>query len=94
MDSLSTLRNSISPKVTYTINVLDLSRLPDYSGYKFDLGDITYIEDTEFFGWSLVDKKNPYREEVVVNEITMELDEPEKTIIKVQNYKNRFEDLF
>lgn len=94
MDSLSTLRNSISPKVTYTINVLDLSRLPEYGGYKFDLGDITYIEDTEFFGWSLVDKKNPYREEIVVNEITMELDAPEKTIIKVQNYKNRFEDLF
>jgi hypothetical protein len=83
IDSVSTLRNSISPKVTYTINVLDLSRIPEYSGYSFKLGDITYIEDTEFFGWSLVDSRNPYREEIVVNEISMELDAPEKTVIKV-----------
>lgn len=94
IDSLSTLRNSTQPKVTYTFNILDLSCIPEYADYKFELGDITYIEDPEFFGWSLIDKLVPYREEVVVNEIVFDLDAPEKTVIKVQNYKNQFADLF
>ena len=48
----------------------------------------------EFFGYSLIDGTTPYREEVVINEITAELDAPEKNSIKVQNYKTQFEDLF
>jgi hypothetical protein len=61
--------------------------MPEYSGYDFDLGDITYIEDTEFFGWSLIDGKTPYKEEIIISEIVQELDAPEKNVIKVQNYK-------
>ena len=99
LDAESTLHTSTQPKVSYTINVIDLAQLgvqnqSDYSYYKFDLGDTTYIEDTEFFGWSLIDGKTPYREEIVVSEITDELDDPEKNVIKVQNYKTQFEDLF
>jgi hypothetical protein len=58
-----------------------------YSGfelYDFKLGDITYIEDPEFFGYSRTKPgATPYREQVVVSEITVELDAPEKTQIKV-----------
>ena len=65
-----------------------------YEDYDFELGDITYIEDREFFGYSLIDGTTPYREEIIVSEITTELDAPEKNSIKVQNYKTQFEDLF
>ena len=47
----------------------------------------TYIEDTEFFGWADSLKTIPYREEVVVTEITHLLDEPEKDTVTVKNYK-------
>ena len=95
MDAESTLYTSTQPKVTYNISVIDVSAQPGYEGYDFKLGDISYIEDPEFFGYSR--KKPgaaPYREEIVVSEITIELDSPEKTQIKVQNYKTQFEDLF
>ena len=94
LDSLSTLHTSAQPKVTYNISVVDVSPLPGYDDYDFNLGDITYIEDREFFGYSLIDGTTPYREEIVVSEITAELDAPEKNSIKVQNYKTQFEDLF
>ena len=94
LDSLSTLHTSAQPKVTYNISVIDVSPLPGYEDYDFDLGDITYIEDREFFGYSLIDGTTPYREEIIVSEITTELDAPEKSSIKVQNYKTQFEDLF
>lgn len=94
LDSESTLHTSAQPKVTYNISVIDVSPLKGYEAYKFNIGDKTYIEDAEFFGWSLADSSSPYREEVVVSEITSELDFPEKNQIKVQNYKTQFEDLF
>ena len=34
------------------------------------------------------------KETVVVTEATLNLDEPEKNDLKVQNYKSHFEDLF
>ena len=100
LDSMSTLQTSAQPKVTYNISVIDVSPLAtqeeykDFINYNFKLGDITYIEDREFFGYSLIDGTTPYREEIVVSEITVELDAPEKNSIKVQNYKTQFEDLF
>ena len=94
LDSESTLHTSAQPKVTYNISVVDLSSLEDYKGYEFDIGDKTFIEDVEFFGWSQIDGTTPYREEIIVSEITTELDSPEKNQIKVQNYKTQFEDLF
>jgi hypothetical protein len=66
---------------------LELSQLPGYEHYVFELGDRTYIEDVEFFGYSLIDGTTPYKEEIVVSEITLELDSPEKNSVKVQNYK-------
>jgi hypothetical protein len=63
------------------------------------LGDKSFIEDTEFFGWVYKQDgektvKTPYHEEVVVSEITWELDSPESNSIKIQNFKTQFEDLF
>ena len=95
LDAESTLHTSSQPKVTYNINVLELSRIPGYENYIFNLGDKTFIEDTEFFGWQLLDGvQTPRHEEIIVNEITIALDSPEQNQIKVQNYKTQFEDLF
>lgn len=95
LDAESTLHTSSQPKVTYNINVLELSRIPGYENYIFNLGDKTFIEDTEFFGWQLLDRvQTPRHEEIIVNEITIALDSPEQNQIKVQNYKTQFEDLF
>ena len=94
-DALKTLQTSAMPKVSYTINVVDTSSAEDFENYEFNIGDKTYIEDTEFFGWEYIDNvKTPYKEEVIVSEISNSLDEPENTQIKVQNYKTQFEDLF
>lgn len=94
-DALKTLQTSAMPKVSYTINVADISSAEDFENYEFNIGDKTYIEDTEFFGWEYIDNvKTPYKEEVIVSEISYSLDEPENTQIKVQNYKTQFEDLF
>ena len=100
LDSESTLHISAQPKVTYNISVIDVAPLAtqegyeDFAYYDFDVGDKTYIEDVEFFGWSMANRSAPYREEIVVTEITTELDAPEKNQIKVKNYKTQFEDLF
>ena len=98
LDALSTLYNSCMPKVSYSFSVLELSQLEDplgnkiYEGYTFKLGDRTFVEDTEYFGYD--ENGNPCREEVVLTEMTYNFDEPEKNSIKVQNYKNQFQDLF
>ena len=95
LDALQTSITSSRPVVSYTINVVEISELEGFEWYLFDAGDKTYIEDTEFFGWT---KKNgiltPAREEVIVSEVEWHLDEPDKNVITVQNYKTRFEDLF
>ena len=94
IDAESTLYASTQPKITYNISVIDISSLPEYQDYNFNLGDISYIEDVEFFFYSRKPGAAPYREEIIVSEINVELDSPEKTQIKVQNYKTQFEDLF
>lgn len=85
-DALSVMYNSCYPKVAYTINVIAVNCLPGYEGFEFGLGDTTYVEDREFFG----DENG----EVVITEYIEFLDEPEKDQIKVQNFKNQFQDLF
>ena len=92
LDAQSTLYTSAYPKVSYEINVLELSHLPGYEDIKFELGDLTTMEDTEFFGWSAPNV--PCKEQIVVTEITYALDSPIDNKIKVQNFKTQFEDLF
>ena len=95
-DALDVLYQSAYPKVSYNFKVLELSQLEGYEAFKFDIGHKTYVEDTEFFGyyWGANGAKTPVRETVVVTEATLNLDEPEKNDLKVQNYKSHFEDLF
>ena len=96
LDAYGTAHTSAQPQVSYTISVLELSQIEEYQNYSFALGDKTTIEDTEFFGWTFSDDgvQTPYKEEIVVTELTIELDSPESNEIKVQNYKTQFEDLF
>ena len=95
LDALQVSNTSAQPQVSYTINVVEVSELEGLELYKFDAGDKTYVEDTEFFGWSNVGGiLTPAREEVIVSEVEWHLDEPENNVITVQNYKTRFEDLF
>lgn len=95
LDAESTLHTSSQPKITYTINVLELSQIPGYENYSFNVGDKTYMEDIEFFGWKQIEGiQTPRKEEILINEITIALDSPEQNQIKVQNYKTQFEDLF
>lgn len=95
LDAYNIAKNSGIPKVTYNINVLDLSDIIDYDLYQFDIGDKTYIEDVEFFGYDpLKAIKTPYKEEIIISEIKEDLSDPSKNTITVQNYKTQFEDLF
>lgn len=86
-DAQSVLYNSCYPQVQYNINVLFLSKLPGYESFKFNLGDRTNVIDEKFFG---KDKA----QEVVITEISEQLDDPNQDTIKVQTFKNQFQDLF
>ena len=95
LDAVQVSNTSAQPVVSYTINVVDVSQLEGLEYYDFDAGDKSYVEDTDFFGWS--DKNGiltPAREEVIVSEVEWHLESPEEDVITVQNYKTRFEDLF
>jgi len=48
------------------------------------VGDITFIEDVEYFGYDLVyGVKTPHKEPVYIYEITYYFEEPEKDVVKV-----------
>ena len=86
-DALSVMYHSCYPKASYTVNVLNISKLPGYEDFSYELGDKTYIEDSDFFG-------SDQRVEIVVTEISENLDDPSQDKIKVQTFKNQFQDLF
>lgn len=95
LDALQVSNTSAQPTVSYTINVVEISQLEGFEWYLFDAGDKSYVEDTEFFGWANVNGVlTPAREEVIVSEVEWHLEEPDKNVITVQNYKTRFEDFF
>ena len=103
LDALQVSNTSAQPAVSYTINVVEISELEGFEWYMFDAGDKTYVEDTEFLGWTNINvgttnephyMRTPAREEVIVAEVEWHLDEPDQNVITVQNYKTQFEDLF
>lgn len=100
LDALQVSRTSGQPKVTYNIEVNEISELEDYRNYYFEVGDKTYVEDVEFFGSkTTIDEAGkefitPNKEEIIISKIEWHLDEIDKDTITVQNYKTRFEDLF
>lgn len=95
LDGLKKSRLASRPQISYNISVLRLSSLEEFKYKIFRLGDLTYIQDTEFFGYTTINNiKTPYREKVQITEITSYFEEPEKDNFKVQNYKTEFDDLF
>ena len=95
LDALSVAYTSSRPKITYNISVIRLSSIEEFKNKVFRLGDISFIQDTEFFGYvSINGVRTPYKEKVLVSEITSFFDSPEKDTFKIQNYKSQFEDLF
>lgn len=93
LDGINVAYTSSRPQLSYSINVLRLSSLDEYSSKVFHLGDICYMQDREFFGY-LPDKITPYKEKILVSKISSFFDEPEKDVLTIQNYKTRFDDLF
>lgn len=96
-DQESVLYESSKPKISYTFDIINVSPLEGYEPYKFQPGDLTYVEDTEFFGWKTDNngnRTNPYREEVVVYQLDEDLDNPMNDKVSVKTYKSQFEDLF
>ena len=91
-DAMSVLYNSSMPKVNYDISVISLAGIPGYELLDFKIGDQTFVEDIEFFGYDR--EGQPYREKITITETTENLDNPSKNSIKVQNYENQFQDLF
>lgn len=90
----SVLADSCKPQISYSISVVDLSALTEYSDdYEFELADTTFIEDIDFFGIN-VKTGLPNRQKVLISEIDYDLDIPMQNSIVVQNYTTQFDDLF
>ena len=86
-DAQSVMYNSCYPQVAYTINVISVEGLPGYEDFKYELGEKTWVVDPDFFG-------DEEKEPVIITEIVENLDDRSKNQIKVQNFKNQFQDLF
>lgn len=97
-DALSVAYTSSRPQVQYNIAVTRVSELPEFKFRRFHVGDTTYVQDTDFFGYEPYLKndkvRTPYKEAVLISEISINFEEPDKDTITVQNYKTQFEDLF
>lgn len=91
-DALSVSADAAKPSISYTISIVDLSVLDGYDLYKYRIGDQTWVEDVDYFGYD--DKGKPYHEAVIVKEIAYNLDDPTQTSITIANHSNKFEDLF
>jgi len=75
---------SSRPQLSYNISVIRLSSLEEFRNKEFYLGDISYIQDPEFFGYVMINGvKTPYKEKVLISEITSNFDEPQKDNIKI-----------
>lgn len=91
-DAQKVLYESSKPSISYSINVLNIENtihhsLSSTSKIIYELGDIGYIVDEEFFGSSR-------HEEIIISELQDQLDNQSNTKIIVQNYRTQFEDLF
>lgn len=95
LDAQSVAYISSRPQISYDISVIRISNQEGFENKIFKLGDIAYIQDTEFFGYTYINQiKTPYKEKVLVSNIISYFDEPSKDTFTVQNYKTQFEDLF
>ena len=51
LDALNVSRVSGQPKASYSLSVYEISEQEGLENYKFKVGDKTYIEDVQFFGY-------------------------------------------
>ena len=91
-DALKVSNDGAKPNVSYSFSAIDLYALPEYSHYKFRIGDRTWVEDPDYFGYE--EDGTPYHESVIITEMNFDLDNPSQSTFSVQNYSNKFEDLF
>lgn len=98
-DAVKVSAQNAWPKTKYTIGVIDVSGIERLAAYKFKVGQKSYVEDTEFFGYEYINVngqqiKTPKKKEVVISERSRNFDDPSKSTITIQTYKNQFEELF
>lgn len=91
-DALKVSQDGAKPHAEYTLSVINLYALPNYKEFKYNIGDITWIEDTEYFGYN--NNGTPYHEKVIVTQINRTLDVPINDTFTIANYSNKFEDVF
>lgn len=91
-DAERVLATSAMPTASYTIDVLALQALEGYENFSFEIGDKTFVTDIDFFG--LDANGAPYKQEVVISEISDVIDSQNSSTITVQNFRTQFEDLF
>ena len=88
-DAVNILKESSVPQVTYSINVVDLSKLflphIDYSLFKPQVGKKVLIYDEELRLNGIIG---------FISEISKDLLSPENNNIVISDYKDKFEDLF
>lgn len=91
-DALKVSQDGAKPKAEYNLTVVNLYALPEYKEFKYQIGDITWIEDTEYFGYN--SNGTPYHEKVIITQINRVLDMPINDTFTIANYSNKFEDIF
>lgn len=93
-DAVEVSKRSGEPKVSYTISLVDLSALDQFSHLVMNVGDKTFVRDKELFLKLEDNEYKPQDVPVFISEIKYTLDKPEQIEITVQNFKSRFDDLF
>lgn len=92
LNAVNVLNNSCKPKLTYSINVIDLSPLEKYRVYQFKVGDKAFIRDEEFFGGTYIDGVYTLNQErIIFDEISYNLTDPSKNTYSVKNYKSTYD---
>lgn len=84
LDAIQVLKENSQPKASYTIDLNNLGKELINTAYNL-LGIVAHINDTDL-------KFNNIQG--YVSEVEMDLDKPWEDSITIQNYKNKFEDLF
>lgn len=99
---------SAFPRVTYKINVIDLEGSDEQglAQYKYRIGERTFMEDEEFFGYDYItvgnddtrsavtNIKTPKKVNIIVSETSTNFDNESQNTITVQTYKNQYDELF
>ena len=84
-DAIAMSDKYAEPKVTYTINIVDISSLDEYKDYKPEVGQKVPIYDTEM-------KFNGF--EGFITSVSKVLEKPEQSQVTIATYTNKFEDVF